>query len=482
MVDLMLQDKHPRVCEHGVRLAENRVSKSTELQKRVLEFAKNADSRVRFQVALSLGEWDDDRIQGALTKIALLGAADKWTRLAVAASAAGRTGKLMRSLLTPQWDDARPTLLRELAASVGARQDVTEVCEVLERIWQAHGDYSLPVLNGLGEGMARRGTQFASFLNELPAAQQQTAKKIRSTYDFFVLLSLNPETPHGDRLDLVRFLAYADWPKAKKALVKLVDNDPNPEIRLAAVRSLAAHSQPEVAQVLMKSWRTYTPALKREVTEAMFRQPARLNILLDEIEAKRVKPGDIDSLRTRQLASHADVKLRERARKLLADNLPADRKQVLARYQEALTIKGDPKRGREIFKKNCATCHRVAGIGIDVGPDIADSRTKTLEAFLVDILNPNQAIDNNYINYLVTTKAGKSLTGVIMTETATSITLRRAEGQSDTVLRQDIETIESTGVSLMPEGLEKAINVNEMADLLLFLKNWRYLDGAVPLK
>ena len=147
-----------------------------------------------------------------------------------------------------------------------------------------------------------------------------------------------------------------------------------------------------------------------------------------------------------------------------------------------LKIKGDPERGREIFKKNCATCHRVAGIGIDVGPDIADSRTKTLRRLLVDILNPNQAIDNNYINYLVTTKAGKSLTGIITAETASSITLRRAEGQSDLVLRQDIDTIESSGVSLMPEGLEKAISVAEMADLLVFLKNWRYLDGAVPLK
>ena len=57
---------------------------------------------------------------------------------------------------------------------------------------------------------------------------------------------------------------------------------------------------------------------------------------------------------------------------------------------------------------------------------------------------------------------------------------RRAEGQTDVVLRQDIEEIQSTGVSLMPEGLEKNIGINEMADLLAFLKNWRYLDGKIP--
>src|SRR5262249_10558946 len=126
--------------------------------------------------------------------------------------------------------------------------------------------------------------------------------------------------------------------------------------------------------------------------------------------------------------------------------------------------------------------HRVAGVGVDVGPDIADTRVKTPEALLVDILNPNQAIDSNYVNYLIVLKDGKTLTGLIATETASSITLRRAENQTETVLRQDIESVQSTGQSLMPEGLEKTISLQEMADLLNFLKNWRYLDGSVPAK
>jgi hypothetical protein len=69
---------------------------------------------------------------------------------------------------------------------------------------------------------------------------------------------------------------------------------------------------------------------------------------------------------------------------------------------------------------------------------------------------------------------------MIAAETAASITLKRAENQTDVVLRQDIDEITSTGLSLMPEGVEKTINIEEMADLLSFLKNWRYLDGAVP--
>src|SRR5262249_39253814 len=115
-----------------------------------------------------------------------------------------------------------------------------------------------------------------------------------------------------------------------------------------------------------------------------------------------------------------------------------------------------------------------------VGPNIADTLGKTPEALLIDILNPNAAIDANYINYMIATKSGKVLTGIIAAETASSITLRRAESQTDVVLRQDIEEIQSTGISLMPDGLEKNISLQEMADLIHYLKNWRFFDGKKP--
>jgi putative heme-binding domain-containing protein len=264
-------------------------------------------------------------------------------------------------------------------------------------------------------------------------------------------------------------------------LAKLVAEDGPQDVRLAAVRALSAHPRPEVAGLLLKSWPTYTPALRREVSEALLRQPERALFLLGEVEAKRVKPGDIDGPRVRQLVNHPRPDVRDKAKKLLQESLPADRKKVMEQYQAALKLRGDPKKGLEVFRKNCATCHRLAGVGVTVGPDIADTeRTKTREQLLLDILTPNAAIDANYINYEVTLKNGKVLTGLIATETAASLTLKRAENQIDTVLRQDIDEVRSTGLSLMPEGLEKTISVEEMADLLGFLKNWRYLDGVVP--
>ena len=136
-----------------------------------------------------------------------------------------------------------------------------------------------------------------------------------------------------------------------------------------------------------------------------------------------------------------------------------------------------PGRGREVFRKNCATCHRVADVGVDVGPDIADTRTKTREVLLADILTRTRRSTATTSTTPCATADGTVLQGMIAAETASSLTLRRAEDQTDVGAPQDIEEIRSTGVSLMPEGLEKNITVAEMADLLAFLKNWRYLGG-----
>jgi putative heme-binding domain-containing protein len=284
----------------------------------------------------------------------------------------------------------------------------------------------------------------------------------------------------SERLEAIRLLAQASKDVAELVLLRLLTDDALPDVRLAAVRALAAQPGADTARVLMQSWQVYTPAVRREVIEAMLRQPDRIQYLLGELESKRITPADLDAPSTRRLLNHTRTEIRDRAQKLLRDNLPEERKKVLRRYQESLTLKGDTVRGRDVFKQQCANCHLIAGVGLQVGPDISDTRTKTPEMLLLDILNPNAAIDANFVNYQVVTRSGKSATGLIAAETAASITLRRAENQTEVILRQDIEEMRSSGQSLMPEGLEKVINVAQMADLLAFLKNWRYLDGTVP--
>jgi putative membrane-bound dehydrogenase-like protein len=484
LVTHLLKDPEPRVREQAVRLSESWLGREVVLQERVTALAGDADARLRFQVALSLGEWDNDRILTPLARIALAGADDHWTRMAVASAVPRRAGALIATLcrqkpgLAQRPTAGRLTLLHELGALVGGRREPDEVAAVLAALAKLPGQgrvhWQMAGLGGLAEGIGRRGTQLAAFLAGLPPADQGVARHATALLAEAAAVATDRGRDLPQRRSAVGLLAHAPWPAAGPALMALVKSEAAQDLRLAAVRALAAHPRPEVARFLLEGWPGYTPALRREVTETMLRQPERIRAFLDAVQAGRIKPSELDAQRSQQLVHDPRPDIRDRARKLLRGSLPADRRQVLRRYQAALKFKGDTARGKVVFRKNCATCHRVAGIGVAVGPEISDTLGKTPAQILNDILDPNAAIDSNYINYNITTKSGKVLTGIIAAETASSLTLKRPENQTEVVLRQEIDDIQSTGKSLMPEGLEKTISVQDMADLLTFLKHWRY--------
>ena len=93
------------------------------------------------------------------------------------------------------------------------------------------------------------------------------------------------------------------------------------------------------------------------------------------------------------------------------------------------------------------------------------------EALLVDVLDPNREVAPDYVAVSLATTRGQVLSGLLAEETATTLKLRRAEGVEDAILRSEIDELRSTGRSLMPEGLEQSISLQEMADLIAFLRH-----------
>src|SRR5262249_12558604 len=146
------------------------------------------------------------------------------------------------------------------------------------------------------------------------------------------------------------------------------------------------------------------------------------------------------------------------------------RSQVIAGYLPALRTKGDPGRGAKVFERECQTCHKVGNRGFKLGPDLTGSPSSDPAALLANILDPNATVPPASVQYLVVDQAGLTYSGIIASETATSLTLRRGDGVADTILRAQIAEMASTGLSLMPEGFEKTIPRAEMADLIAFLR------------
>ena len=129
------------------------------------------------------------------------------------------------------------------------------------------------------------------------------------------------------------------------------------------------------------------------------------------------------------------------------------RAKVIEAYKHILSNEGNASAGKEVFRKQCATCHKLEGVGYQVGPElIAAIRGKGKEYLLTSILDPSKEVDSRYVNYTVETKQGRVLSGILVAESGTSVTLRRGENAEDTLLRNQIESIQSANKSLMPEG------------------------------
>lgn len=481
-----LADPHPRVREQAALLAEPSLSKSSELLRRVVELAGDADARVRFQAALSLGAAPDQSI-AALTTIALAGADDPWTRRAVETAVPDEPGRLLAAVLAaPEIEDqlsGRLALVAELAQLSGARRrtdDVAAAVAALNRLTDGVIARRLrwAAVAGLAGGLESRGVVLGEFLPSLPDVE--AGRVVHEVVDSAIAAVSDEPADTNLRIEACGVLPYAEYGQAAPVLTALIEREPSQDLRLRAVRALAAHHDPDVGRVLIRFLPQQTPAIRGVALDALLATADRTMQLLDAMAAGEIRASELDPLRAGRLVNHSDATIRARAGKLLAASLPADHAEVLAAYRDALELKAEPRHGREVFAKNCTACHRIGKLGVDVAPSIADSRTKTQEQLLVDILQPSKAIDNNYVSYTVLTSDGQSLVGVIAAETPTSVTLKLPEGKVATLLRGEIDELRSNGVSLMPDGLERAIGKQDMADLISYIKNWRYLEGNVP--
>ncbi|QDU49707.1 PVC-type heme-binding CxxCH protein [Gimesia panareensis] len=485
-----LKDKASRVQGQAVRLSEPRLAKDQALKKQVLSLVDSADSTLRFQLAISLGEaGDSGSMVPELAQLMLQGADDSWTRAAVLSSAGDQSVPILKSFLkqleqSGQKVTAKSSVtdaVRELASVIGPQLKADEIQETLSLIAGLGADRYLPLqiagFEGLGNSLRRRGKSIATYQAKLPEADQQ---KLKQFYQKIVETAANPQSPLAQKLEAIGVLRFVGFETAGQTLLDLIQGKTSQAIKIAAIESISPYGDAQIGPVLMEGFAQQTPGMRRAILDAMLASQDRTNVLLDEIKKGQIKISELGPSRSARLQRHRNPEIKKQAAALFAAAIPADRKQVLADYQKVLKLKADPLAGKQIFVKNCVTCHKIGEIGVNVAPDIGDSRTKTPEYLLTNILDPNRAIDANFFSYTVITVDGVVHTGIISSDSGGSITLTQPEGKTVTVLKDEIEEMKSNGVSLMPVGLEKNINPQQMADLISFIKNWRYLDGQVP--
>lgn len=473
LVRTSLADKHPGVRRQAVRVAEKLLASDPQLGPAVAALGADADEQVRLQVAYSLGSWHDDRAGQALAMVALRHADDPYLVAAVLSSLNVHNVETTATTLLehPAEDQAYQHLTSQalgLAGSIVAPDKLTRMLEkALSSRGEAFAGWQLAALAGVLEGLERRGLSWQK-LPDSPGLE--SVKRLLSHVG---VTAADDKSALANRLLAVALLgrdpgqSNADFDTLGKLLAP---NQPL-AIQTAAIAQLGTISSERAAAVVLANWKSLTPVLRNQALDLLLSRAAWRGQLLDAIAKGSVSTADVDTKRRQLLLEQEDERLRVQAAKLFAGAAKPDRQRVLDEHESVLSMAADVSRGRAVFARRCATCHRLDNVGFAVGPDLAAIFTKSPSYLLTEILDPNRNVDVRYHEYVAVTKTGRIVTGILSSESAASVTIRAQDGKEQTLLRTELEDLKSSEKSLMPEGMEKDLSRQDLADVIFYLKH-----------
>jgi putative membrane-bound dehydrogenase-like protein len=352
----------------------------------------------------------------------------------------------------------------------------------------------------------------------LAAMAASGAKEMPAEWARVLAVRLAPTSEVGaEALGVVRAIppAKADQPRLSEALLKLADSPADVKLRLAALAAVPGGLKavsPDQLALLLTYIHSDRPADERGLAASALSTAVLTSEQLQALAAELPKcaPLELDRLLA-PFAQSTDaavgqkllVALREPA---LRGVLPVDAiRQRLAKYPPAVQAEaerlyaeidaelatqrsrleatlaelpaGDIRRGQEVFnstKTSCRACHTIGYVGGKIGPDLTRiGQIRQPRDLVESILFPSASFVRSYEPLSVRTVDGQVHSGIVKSDTPTEIVLTLAADKEVRIGREEIETALPGKVSIMPAGLDKQISLQELADLVEFLKNCR---------
>ena len=466
--------------------------KLSSFDKTPFKLAGDPDERVRFQSALVLGaETGIPRLplSNPLSTVMIRGGGNRWCNAAVL-SAIGKGDEPSQLLGFLLWEKC-PNLLvlkpmcYELGKQLVATREPRLVTQTLRSLFpyfreeeDEQHEAGMAVLAGVASAVKAKGLTKPGqpVLHEViwtkAPYSYAVAREVTHLFNEAVAFVRSVSTTQSAKLTAIELLAYTDFATAGAALQSLIAPQTPNELQAAAVRALSQLPGAKAGEwfVERERWRSYTPPVRDAVLTAMLSQPALQLVLLEAVERGVVQPWAVPANRRNPLLKHKDATVVARAAKAFQPQGAADRMKVYEDHKAVLALPANAKNGKAVFVKTCAACHQFAGEGARVGPELTGVRLQPAEAILLHIIVPDAEIYPGFTAYEIETKDGRTLTGLLTSDTPTSVTLRAAQGIEETILRSNIAKLTSSTTSLMPNELEKTMTRQELVDLLAFLQ------------
>ncbi len=484
-----LGDKHALVRRQAVRIAEVWLADHEEAADAVSRLASDANAKVRLQVAQSLGASASASAANGLVRLmeraanlSADGTAACDDRVVSGILSSARNDNIAAllaaaieppsSISKPARDAIRRDFIGPLLSTALGYGELNAVRRTLAKVTtDADGNYAGWQFQGVAalcDALDRHKTNLAAFTDDDVDARAAVMKLVAAART----VAADEASDAALRSLAAGVLARAPENRAAELdrLAAMLAPQTPSSVQVDIIDALARGGDAKNAARVLSGWKSATPQVRERMLDALLARDAWLAELFAALERGQIVPADFDATRRGRLLSHRNEKTRARAEKLLAASIDADRGRVLAQYESALTLAGDAVRGTKLFAKHCATCHRFADAGTQVGPDLAAITDKSPKSLLTAMLDPNQAVEPRFRLYQALTVDGQAVSGVLAAETAHSVTLIAQDGRRHTLARGELDQFQNTAKSLMPEGLEKELDPQATADIIAHLR------------
>jgi putative membrane-bound dehydrogenase-like protein len=472
--------RHPAapVRVQALQIAPMFWAESPALRQACLALASDSDVRVQIRLARALGGLPGPDKLPALAQLSEQPDADGWLARAISAGAANAALPFAQELIARQssWlikpSQAQLEALEQLAEQFAASGQPTITDELLAlvddpaKVQLAPGQLAMLA----GAAAAERHPSPATGAGQSGTTDDQKSRRaarLNPVLERVLSLALDRDAEPSYRVLAVRVLRDLGSAADVSQLVQLT-TEPD-DTADAAITAICRRADAVAVRGLLDGWGTYAPSRRRAISAAALESPLASREFVDALDRQIVRPAEIDPAVRTAFSKNRDPELAARAERIFAAAAPAARDEVLTKYRAALDLQADRAHGAVLFKAHCFSCHHMFGLGRQVGPDLSGIGGRPKETLLVDVLDPSRQVAPDYLSYTLLTGDGRALSGILVSDTVEAITLRRGEGADDTILKRDIEDLQAAGKSLMPEGLEQRLSVQDVADVLGFL-------------
>ena len=460
MVFLALNSSEAGVRRHALRLAEKRFSSNENLLQGVLDMVDDKSAIVRLQLALSLGESTDPRATAALAQLMIRYSNDEWLADAILSSLGGRSGMMLLALLDKEEDAVHlHALIERLCVTIASRLNPQEFTAALIRVSKLKNvRLQRLCLQGFRKPIK------SSIKVSLGKPAREALKSLATMGDGLV---------QGEAIGLVRVLKLESeaerMGRINSTIKRVGDLKLSVEKRIAAVDGLAAENDSKIATRLLDSFSVSTPTVRRAILKAVFARSDYLLAVLSAVEKNQVPASAINAIQRNKLLQSSDALVQKRAMVLFKPLRSVDG-MTLQQFIAALREPRNVVNGEKMYRIHCSSCHRAHGVGFAVAPDLTSEFRRAEETIVRDILAPSEVIEPGHETWVVETNDGRSLSGLLESESASALVLSMPGGQQIDVLRKEIKSIKSLPVSLMPESLSQVIEPADAADLIAWLR------------